>query len=36
MCFEKPHFMLLFETHVASEHHRHTITDTRREDNSWS
>jgi len=28
--------MLLFETHVASEHHRRTITDTRREDNSWS
>ncbi len=28
MCFEKPRFMLLFETHVASEHHRHTITDT--------
>ena len=22
MCFEKPRFMLLFETHVASEHHR--------------
>ena len=28
MCFEKPHKMWLFETHVASEHHRHTITDT--------
>ena len=28
MCFEKPRFMLLFETHVASEHHGHTITDT--------
>ena len=28
MCFEKPRFMLLFETHVASEHRKHTITDT--------
>lgn len=28
MCFEQPRFMLLFETHVASEHHGHTITDT--------
>ena len=28
MCFEKPRFMVLFETHVASQHHRHTITDT--------
>lgn len=28
MCFEKPRFMLLFETHVASQHRKHTITDT--------
>ncbi len=28
MCFEKPHKTWLFETHVASEHHKHTITDT--------
>ena len=28
MRFEKPHKTWLFETHVASENHRHTITDT--------
>ena len=28
MCFEKPPKTWLFETHVASQHRKHTITDT--------